>query len=217
MKFHFIVKHISQDGQSKYLLEKTEDKYCCFTINDPAINASFDRYKAEKFLTKKIFPEFYKEPTNKGQCPLSIKNLEFHHIVQFDTDVTQFYEVKSHLKFDLEGIFEWVILDDKLEIDDIMQQYKRFLEEKEPEVGLPSDQSVQKFINKLVEAQRKNNLVLLVGAGFSLNYGYPSWKNLMNIISQKYGIKTMDDILKFAQIFYNRFPDELEQLLASDA
>lgn len=60
---------------------------------------------------------------------------------------------------------------------------------------------MQKFINKLVECSEKNNLVLLVGAGFSLNYGYPSWKNLMNIISQKYGIKPMDDILKFAQIF----------------
>lgn len=215
MKYHYVIKHIAKDNQESYLLNKIENLHCCFIQSNNSIHASFNRYDAEKFLTKTLFPDFNKNPANKGQCPLNIKNLEFNHLIQFDTETTQVYEVISFLKFDLEGKFEWVILDSRIEIDNTMQQYKQFLEEKEPGIESPTDHTVVNFINTLADAQRQNNLVLLIGAGFSINYGYPSWNNLMHIISQKYGIQTMDDILKFAQIFYNKFPDEYYPFLKS--
>lgn len=61
-------------------------------------------------------------------------------------------------------------------------------------------------MKELIDALRKNNVILFVGAGISMNLGLPSWNNLINHIAEDLGydsdvFKTYGDNLSLAEFY----------------
>jgi hypothetical protein len=61
------------------------------------------------------------------------------------------------------------------------------------------------IINKIVDAIRKNNLSVFVGAGLSKSAGFPDWKELVNEIVNELGldVKKETDMISLVQYAYN--------------
>lgn len=201
MTYHLIIHYTnSETKETKFLAQYTNEKYEILSYKHNVINASFDRFDAEREITKKLFPEFYKDNKNTNQRHPQIKFLEFTKINELSDDKNDIYDVKAILPMVISEPYQWV-KSTKLE-NEIFNKYERYIENIVT-IPEPKDYKVVNFVNKLVDASRVNKLALFIGAGFSKNYGYPLWAELINDIKSKYGISDTNDPLKFAQLFYN--------------
>ena len=71
----------------------------------------------------------------------------------------------------------------------------------------------EKEFARILDASKNNSLTFFVGAGVSTSSHAPSWKELINEISDKIGRPrqenySYDDYLKIPQMFYNENPKE---------
>lgn len=69
---------------------------------------------------------------------------------------------------------------------------------------LQEDDELLNFINPIIDAQRYNNLVVFLGAGFSKNYGYPLWNEIIDDMRKSFKISPEIDYLKTSQLVLDK-------------
>ena len=62
-------------------------------------------------------------------------------------------------------------------------------------------------LDTIKNAQKEHRLVLFIGAGVSVNSGYPTWNNLVCNMAQKLGVDNPSELPNYLQvipqIYYN--------------
>ncbi len=201
MKFKLVINYTDPVSNfTKYLVENKEGNYEFLSYTDPSINAWFNRFDAENKIYRILFPEDKKRKLSRDLLN-GIQYFEFTKMQQLCNDNLTILDVKAVIYIPVLEPYLWV---DSEKLESSNDFFNKYFDNKsnKKQTSLFNYKSIN-FINKLVDASRRNKLVLFIGSGFSKNYGYPLWGELLEDIKQKYGISETNDPLKFAQLFYN--------------